>query len=69
MKGNKSMDLKTKFTDSLLGCCNTNTVLYVSFQEEHRARLKAEKIRIALEKIKEAKIKKVCGQSFYRMPR
>lgn len=58
------MGLKTKFTDSWLSCCDTNTVLYVSFQEEQRARLKAEKIRIALEKIKEAKIKKVCGLSF-----
>jgi len=33
-------------------------LLYVT-QEEQKARLKAEKIRIALEKIKEAKIKKV----------
>lgn len=29
------------------------------YQEEHKARLKTEKIRIALEKIKEAKIRKV----------
>lgn len=32
---------------------------FLTFQEETKAKLKAEKIRIALEKIKEAKIKKV----------
>lgn len=31
----------------------------VSFQEEQAAKLKAEKIRVALEKIKEAQVKKV----------
>ena len=34
-------------------------VVYLYYQEEQKAILQAEKIRIALEKIKEAKIKKV----------
>lgn len=44
---------------SLTFCCHGNFECVPYLQEEQRARLKAEKIRIALEKIKEAKIKKV----------
>lgn len=44
---------------TLLALLNKYRNYFVSFQEEQEARAKADKIKLALEKLKEAKIKKV----------
>lgn len=44
-------------------CMKHYVCVFVLAQEEQAAKLKAEKIRVALEKIKEAQVKKVCQRS------
>jgi hypothetical protein len=56
-----------RIKERLLNCSHHLTLVYLKYfcsQEEQAAKLKAEKIRVALEKIKEAQVKKVISLGF-----